>query len=385
MRRRHTPTAICRPLLCFLAMALTACDAERTPDGAPAAGEALAARHGSVTLTVGRAEGEGPDVFGRVGGVAMDGEGNLLVADAQADEIRVFDGDGELLYRFGGSGEGPGELSDPCCLTFGPEGLLWVRDGGNARYSAFRLSGDSALFVESRRMAHGDVNRWAPVTFDEVGRLVDVGIGSMPGSSEPILGRFHLAAGGEVQERQVLETPSPAELGGEVLRRESTTLYFWPPYGRGYLMAHGPGGWWAEAFTSGYEVRVHGPGGETGMIRGPRIQGPELDAEEQESARQRIEEIRRTAGTDFGFTVPGRKQPLRGIFYDADGRLWVELSAPRGENRIADLFEPDGGILERRSWPAEVTVGLPGWSRGDVAVGVVTDSLGVERVVRLGW
>lgn len=376
-------------LRAVLLAALAGCRGE-APADRPAGQRDVTERPATVTLTIGGVEGAGADVFGRVGGVAVDAEGRIYVADAQAAEIRVFDQAGELLHRFGREGQGPGELSGPCCLAFGPEGLLWVRDGGNARYTAFRVGGDSAVAVETRRMAHGDVNRWAPVTFDAQGRLVDVGTGYQPGTTEPRLGRFRLGEGGEVVEEEILETPGPEELGAKVITSGdggagTTIAYFWPPHGRLYLTTHGPEGRWAEAFNSAYEVRVHAPGQGVGMIRGPRIAGPPLSAEERTRAQERIDADRQRAGTDLGFTVPERKQPLRNVYFDTEGRLWVELSVEPGADRRADLFGTDGRLIERRTWPAAVELSLPAWIGDSVAVGVATDSLGVQSVVRLAW
>ena len=77
------------------------------------------------------------------------------------------------LPPVGGAGEGPGELTDPCCLAFGPDGLLWVRE--SVRYSAFELGPESARYERGLRIAHTGVGMVAPVTFDALGRLVDIG------------------------------------------------------------------------------------------------------------------------------------------------------------------------------------------------------------------
>src|SRR5688572_9369050 len=64
---------------------------------------------GVVDLVIGRTEGDGPDVFGRVSGVAQDSEGRIYVADALAHTIGVFGPSGSHLYTIGREGSGPGE------------------------------------------------------------------------------------------------------------------------------------------------------------------------------------------------------------------------------------------------------------------------------------
>lgn len=55
-------------------------------------------------------EEEGPQLFGRIGDVALDAEGNVLVFDALAMELRLFDSAGRYISGVGGFGDGPLEL-----------------------------------------------------------------------------------------------------------------------------------------------------------------------------------------------------------------------------------------------------------------------------------
>lgn len=55
-------------------------------------------------------EEEGPQLFGRIGDVAVDSEGNIFVFDALAMELRVFDSTGQHISSVGGFGDGPLDL-----------------------------------------------------------------------------------------------------------------------------------------------------------------------------------------------------------------------------------------------------------------------------------
>src|SRR5699024_5520194 len=46
-------------------------------------------------LRIGALDGDGPDQFGRVGGLAVGENGEIVVLDAQAQELRVFSAEGE--------------------------------------------------------------------------------------------------------------------------------------------------------------------------------------------------------------------------------------------------------------------------------------------------
>src|SRR5688572_22228889 len=135
-----------------------------------------ASREGVVDLTIAEVEGRDEYTFGRVSGVVADKAGRIYVADGSANEVRVFGADGRFVHRIGRAGQGPGEFDGPCCLALRDDDhTLWVRDGGNARYMAFTLGDTGATYRTAVRMAHTDVNRWAPVSFDAAGNLIDVG------------------------------------------------------------------------------------------------------------------------------------------------------------------------------------------------------------------
>ena len=124
----------------------------------------------SVSLTLGRIEGEGADLFGRVWGLAVDSVGNLFVLDALAQEIRVFDRDGLHLRTFGGRGEGPGEFGYADGLRMDSEGTLWVFDPRRACLTSFRP--DGTYLGSVHRPIRGSVVPW-PAEFLPDGSVVD--------------------------------------------------------------------------------------------------------------------------------------------------------------------------------------------------------------------
>ncbi len=79
--------------------------------------------------------------FSRIGDVWVAPDGEVWVAETQADEIRVYSSDGELLRTYGRSGDGPGEFRS--IYDFGLVGdTLWVSDSGHRRTTLFSLDGD---------------------------------------------------------------------------------------------------------------------------------------------------------------------------------------------------------------------------------------------------
>jgi hypothetical protein len=63
-----------------------------------------------LVLRIGTREGRDEEQFHGITGVAEDGTGQILVIERGAQSVRIFDGSGRFVRRFGGAGEGPGEF-----------------------------------------------------------------------------------------------------------------------------------------------------------------------------------------------------------------------------------------------------------------------------------
>ncbi|MYH48786.1 MAG: hypothetical protein F4151_04475 [Gammaproteobacteria bacterium] len=361
--------------LCF-AVGCSEGGIERSPNDVPIF-------HGVVDLEIGEIEGEDPYLLTRIESIVEDARGRLIVADLQSHDVRIFGSEGDFLFRFGGQGEGPGELTQPCCLAFGPDGALWVREA--SRYSVFRLAGAGAEYDRGVRIAHGGVGMVAPVTFDTEGRLVD--IGPVTTDDGPVVARFHHAPGGAVDtvpladpERQATGSTTAERVIGESL----VTFYVRQPFGPQWIHAHGPSGVWAEAVTSEYSVTLQHPDGTVSHVEGPQLTGPRLGPSERERARATIaRDLRRLGLRNHPSGVPDRKPPLADIFFDRSGRLWVEKTSTEGDEvREADVYA-ESALVARYRWPRRVSVGSVPWVAESVLYGTTRDSLNVQRVARV--
>ena len=84
-------------------------------------------------LRLGRVDGTGPEVFGDVHDVAVDGKGRIYVMDAGSKEVRVFGRRGRHLRNIARDGEGPGEFrysgfSPRYGIVWQPPNRLWIGD-----------------------------------------------------------------------------------------------------------------------------------------------------------------------------------------------------------------------------------------------------------------
>lgn len=339
---------------------------------------------GTVDLAIGSRDGS-HDQFGQPSGVAVDREGRIYLSDLRSNNLRVFDSTGRHLFDIGRPGSGRGELNGPCCLAFDRGGDLWVRDAINGRYNRYRVEETGARFVEQRLLSHGARGYQVPLTFDQEGRLVDVGMTPSPSGSSTLL-RFHLdSAGGETRVDSIIGPPEDS-LGQRQIPRDDSAAFLHQPYGPSHLVGHAPGGGWAGAVSSRYVVRwvVNGDTGQTRVIRRDLI-GPALSARERARAESTLTADASRIGltrSAVPFGVPGAKPLLVALLFDQAGNLWVQMSVADGELNRADVYDTSGRRVAMAEWPNDVD--LRGGLVGDrVAFGVRQDSAGVPQVVRV--
>lgn len=80
-----------------------------------------------TTQAIGTNRGEGPELFGMIGDVTFDRDGNVVVLDPVNYDVRVFRPDGSHLLSFGREGEGPMEFDTrPHSVTVLSDGRLLV-------------------------------------------------------------------------------------------------------------------------------------------------------------------------------------------------------------------------------------------------------------------
>ena len=357
-----------------------------TGDDAPAPEADVPAFEGTVDLEIGELEGDDPYLFTRVFAIAADPAGRILVADGPAHEVRVFDSGGDFLFSLGGEGDGPGEFRRPFRLGFSPEGELWV--GQEPRYTAFELEDVGARYIRTVRRPFAGQLGGQPVVFDAEGRLVD--LGRLPDAEGRFVdGRIHLNPDGSADTVEVREPDAAAEGRMTValtMNGFQGFRYFYQPHGPSWLQAHGPRGIWASAVSSAYEIELHRPDGTVSQLMGPSDPGPPLTPAEADNARERLEGDAERGNLDGPpFDVPERKPPLAALFFDIEGRLWVQKTAAGGAEAVeADVYEGTT-LVARYRWPTRVRPGGSPWVTDTALYGTTTDSLGVQRVARVSF
>ena len=89
-------------------------------------------------------EGSGPGQMKKPWGVAVDGAGQILVSERGNHRVQVFGVDGSAVRSFGSKGSGPGQLCRPRGIALDRDGGVVVADWGNDRVQVFRPDGTAA-------------------------------------------------------------------------------------------------------------------------------------------------------------------------------------------------------------------------------------------------
>jgi len=86
--------------------------------------------------------GKGDGQFdGLLGGVAVDGDGNVYVADTFTHRIQKFDAEGTYLAQWGSLGTGEGQFNQPFNVAVDADGNVYVTDVMNFRVQKFTSAG----------------------------------------------------------------------------------------------------------------------------------------------------------------------------------------------------------------------------------------------------
>jgi len=110
-------------LLSLMSVTLVSCGGSAAT---PAPSSASAQSKWQVILTV-----KSDLVLLGIAGIALDGKGNLFLAEFDDDWIYKYSMSGKLLQQWGGQGVGPGQLEGPDKLAFDAQGNLYVTEVGS--------------------------------------------------------------------------------------------------------------------------------------------------------------------------------------------------------------------------------------------------------------
>ncbi len=346
-------------------------------------------------VSIGELDGPDEYLFGRIGSLAVDGEGNIYVFDTQASHVRVFNANGTYLATLGREGEGPGEFKRAEAIAVLPGGRLLVRDPGNMRVQVF--DPESGETDEWEYNSGNTYRAGSPLYTDVRGRTFLL-------TSDQDWDDIILVLGPDGTHLDTLPEPTtdyePVVVSAAT---ENASVTSFVPFTPGFYWAVHSSGHFLTGLSSDYRVDLVR---DDGVLRIERAYDPvPVSGEERDYRRESLVRMVRFTVPDWswdGPAIPDHKPVFNELLTGRDGRIWVRLATAgqRVENESHDpedrfsqpvtweestrydVFEPDGSYLGVvappdgfRSHPDPVFDGDHVWA-------VATDELGVERVVR---
>ncbi len=112
-----------------------------------------------------------PGDFARPTNVAVDGDGNLYVTDTLNNRIEVFDAEGSFIRTFGKAGDGPGYFARPKGIAIDGDGHVWVADGVQDRVQVFTPEGQLLIWMGEHGILPGQFRSLAGLTIDKKNRV----------------------------------------------------------------------------------------------------------------------------------------------------------------------------------------------------------------------
>lgn len=329
-------------------------------------------------LRIGSVDSDGPDLFGRIMDLAADDEGRIFVLESQANELRIFDANGQHLATSGRRGGGPGEFAQPLMLDWGPDGNLWIVDPPNNRISVFDPSGQ---FVTSHQQPGGFViipwpgrfdrngNYYSPVPLEGEGPfrmgLVRYDASFTPGDT--------LRPPADPVDREYFELRSK-DGGGIMAGIPYRPGFRWRLSSRGTILA---------ALTGEYRIIEFTPAGDTLRTVTRAFDPLPVTAEDRDSAVANLEWFTRQGGQIDLSKLPSHKPALTSFFWDDEDNLWVLPVTERNrERRVAQVFDQIGRYLGEVTFPFPLRISPYPAFRNGMMYAVTTDELEVPYVVR---
>ena len=329
-------------------------------------------------LRIGNAMSEGPDLFGSILSFDVDAWGRIFVLDNQAQEVRVFDSDGEFVRTVGRRGEGPGEFTQAGAVDLSRNGEIWVMGMGEARVSIFDTTG---TLLRTERTDGGFVIMPYPGGFDPLGRYNVV----LPTGGLRTMARFDQSFN-PIDTITVPWDPEEGQFFEYVSETGSSMMKASVPFQGFMTWRNSPAGTVWTLLTDNYELTEMTHDGEV-LRRITKDHEPiPVTGEDREEAIANLEWFTSQGGTIDPSKFPDSRPSTSSFFIDDERNLWVELQVAAAneddERRRYDIFDAEGRYLGMVRLPFPLQSSPQPIVRGGVLYGVTSDGMGVPYVVR---
>jgi hypothetical protein len=347
---------------------------------------------GGPDLEIGVLEGEAAYQFTRVESIRGFGDGDVLVAEREGLELRVFDEAGTHMSTFGGDGGGPGEFAR--ITDVGVVGdTVWAFDGRQRRVTLFRRDGtllDTQRVGADQGSVASDSVSMSGMVEEHMWLFADGSWLNLRGISDLDMGisRSTAALITLPSELGPMDTLTTIPWSESVMVRTSSnsTAGFRFRFPRSGMAAAGPGGV-ALGWNAAYRIEYWSFDGTPVMVATAPDLEERIEADDVERERRAFSEGCRAAGCDEAEShlfsddaIPSVYPAFSELLVDALDHVWVaQYEPPEDEPVTWHVFSPDGELLGRVAIPPGLEVHEIG---EDFVLGVVTNELDVPFVRR---
>lgn len=354
------------------------------------------------SVSIGVADGPEDYMIGQLAGMLRLEDGSILIGDAFAQNLRVFDSAGTFVRSVGRPGEGPGEFGRISNVLRTAGDSIVVLDGEGSR--AHVLDADLRFVrrfhprLSATRAAEGWTSHTLVDFFDDGSILMSdyfesCGAERLTGFCEDSIGLFRTDEAGETL----------AKFGDFVNSRTETRrvargfgVSWGEPHPQPYWAVHDSRLYYGDSRR--FEVRVYTMGGQ--LVRVIRVVAapPEYDRDEvlgsrpwPESSDPQRQEARRVymeARADA--EVPDTLPSFSGLLVDEPGNIWLREYDPRSGVEDSSrwyVFDPEGRLRHAVRMPGSILMGSPirpylhPRIGDDYVLAATRDEDGVESVV----
>jgi len=290
--------------------------------------------------------------------VAVDSGGNAYVSDWSVHHIKVFGPDGTFKRLIGRPGQGPGDLNGPSIIAIAGDRLV-VWESMNQRFSIMTLDGK---FLTTAPRLHGVRGELYSLGALPDGRFVAFIDKGLPENAEgPLPSEQHFAVLLLSRDLAVVKTlfEQPLRLRNWFRHPETQAVGPAPfPYHPNIAVDVSPAGILAVGCSRTYQIGLYDPDkGRTAEIHRPYI--PVKIEERDRKAHFDSFTLRVMVGRQMqtvkgappyiikATEFPENFPPYRGVCYDGQGNLWVQIYTADRATNVFDIFSSRGEFVKR--------------------------------------
>lgn len=311
--------------------------------------------------------------FGDIGNLAVTPDGRLIVADTDAQHLKVLRPDGTLIDSVGRAGQGPGEFQSVGSVQVGPNDSLYVGDSRANRLSIF-APGSPYGFDRVLSSNESGVSQYLPLGNQYAGM---VGGGFDPRSDERPPPNVWRMVG---PDGTVGDTLFTARRRYRMMGKVNGGLVVGTvPYTRRTIVTNGPDNRIYYAWTDSLHIKALTPeGGSEVMASIPAPPVPIRSAERDTALAQFDGSGLRSK---MSSAMPDIKPALTGMLVADDGRIWVERPTQEVNPDSTTWWRllPEEETIQEVRVPAAVSLQEV---QDGKAYGVTKTELGAPAVVR---